>query len=126
MNILEVLEKARKLIEDPARWCKYSTALTKEGHSTNPNSGNAVKWCATGALYKVTAMYVYEHCVILDRDILSRAKNRLIAAIEANLECRYPLGLTHFNDESMTTHEDILEMFDNAISIEKEKSRISQ
>lgn len=46
----EKLSFAKNLISDTFRWCTHSFAEDIGGEEVDPNSPNAVRWCAVGAL----------------------------------------------------------------------------
>lgn len=52
MNKLELLKKARSLLQDPARWTQGVNAKDAAGNVTLPNSNGAHCFCALGALMK--------------------------------------------------------------------------
>ena len=47
---LQIIENARKLIEDERHWCRGYLAVDQFGISADPTGGQAVKRCALGAL----------------------------------------------------------------------------
>lgn len=53
MNALEVLKEARKLIETPTQWTQNTLARDVNGHATDLFSGDAVCYCAVGAIETV-------------------------------------------------------------------------
>lgn len=52
MKISTTLTKARDLISDPKRWCKFYFATNRRGGITGVKEADAVAWCARGALRK--------------------------------------------------------------------------
>ncbi|MPZ68581.1 MAG: hypothetical protein GEU71_03530 [Actinobacteria bacterium] len=47
---IDVLQRARARIEDPARWTTCYLARDAQGEHCAPQSKEAVSWCALGAL----------------------------------------------------------------------------
>lgn len=45
--------KAWELIADPKRWTQFSCARTAMGDGISPESPDAARWCARGALMRV-------------------------------------------------------------------------
>lgn len=52
---LQIVERARALIEDERHWCRNDLARDATGQSVDPTSQAAVKRCGLGAL--ITAAY---------------------------------------------------------------------
>lgn len=51
MKAKDVLQKARKRIEDPAHWTQGAFARNAYGVEVLPDFHTAVCWCAKGAIY---------------------------------------------------------------------------
>ena len=49
---VQILERARALIEDERYWCRGDIARDAMGSSVGPTDGSAVKRCALGALWR--------------------------------------------------------------------------
>jgi hypothetical protein len=49
---LRTLRAARKLIADPQRWTQGTEARNAGGSPTDVYSENAVRWCASGAIFR--------------------------------------------------------------------------
>jgi hypothetical protein len=93
-QVLQVLVGARKRIEDPSRWTKGRFRQVKDGHAC---------YCALGAVRA------------------SRAPHYLKAEAMGRLEkvLSHRVGhwnIVNFNDREATTHEQVLEVFDQAIA----------
>jgi phage terminase large subunit GpA-like protein len=58
---IEILERARALIEDEARWCRDHIALDASGVSVFPTNPGAVKRCALGALIAAAYELTHDH-----------------------------------------------------------------
>jgi hypothetical protein len=104
MSTLEVLRAARELISDPARWAQDYWAETVKGFRTEPTDASAVRWCAAGAVNKVTGGPNQAAIEILE-SVLWDAGYRppCIATL-----------LFDFNDHR--THAEVLTLFDRAIA----------
>lgn len=97
MKTSDLLRKARKLIDKPSRWCKEVDAVDCNGVAVAIKSPEAARWCIAGAIF----------CVAPTVEDYKAA----IAAIEADCGCR----VEDFNDEELTTHNDVMELFDSTI-----------
>jgi hypothetical protein len=56
---IQIIERARSLIEDKDCWCRNHIALDANGLSIFPTKSNVVKRCAVGAL--IAAAYEFTH-----------------------------------------------------------------
>ncbi len=54
------LAAARALLADPARWCRHARAVNEAGAERRPESSEACRWCARGALDRITFPAVAE------------------------------------------------------------------
>lgn len=93
------LTEARDLISDRKRWCQGSRAKDTHGRIVEPNSPDAVKWCATGAICKVLNLEYIDprHIARLHR----KALQRMVGSIET------------YNDSR--SHKQVLAIFDETI-----------
>ncbi len=96
MTTLEILKGARELISVPERWGKQFSAQNENGNYTDACASNAVRWCAIGALIKVSPF---------DDD----AVRALRACLPESTQ-----EVSIFND--LTDHAGILDLFDRAIA----------
>jgi hypothetical protein len=100
---MEIIERARALIENKDCWCRNHIALDASGVSVFPTNPGAVKRCALGAL--IAAAYEITH----DHD----AADKL--AYDA-LRPHYGTStLIHVND--MRGHTAVLTLFDDVIAM---------
>ena len=104
----KTLIEAKKLIEDERNWCQWSQGEDKRGGYVDPWAGNCVKRCAYGAISAMRGAYPN-----YDTD-------PAIKALEAAKPEGFATAATYNND---TSHENVLAMFDLAISAELEKGR---
>lgn len=100
MNTAELLIAAREKIAKPEHWTQKSSARRLDGTQTIANDQQACAWCALGAIW----------CF---EDVHSPAEYFLCKA-------RGWTGwvfVADFNDNSETTHADILKLYDDAIAL---------
>ena len=106
-----VLIRARARIADREHWTKGTLAADGDGNEVLPKSRRAVRWCALGALYRVTSP-VKGH----------RSASELLAAEihggPAFGDADY--RITEFNDSH--THKQVLALYDRAIKATEDKS----
>ena len=109
----DLLVAARAKIEDPAGWTKGVMARSSLGDSVMPNSPKASCFCTVGAL----------HAAGMDpnaRDFTHDPAVTLLADLIPGKPRPFPVeALTTFNDEPLTTHVDVLNLFDRAIAVAK-------
>jgi len=101
MTPVEALTAARDLITDPDRWTTRGFALGVNDAKVLPTSPDAVKWCAAGALIRVTEGFEQSR---RDAGILL-----LVAACHAGWR-----GIPDAND--LGGHAAVLAVFDAAIA----------
>lgn len=51
-DVLRAFKGARALLTDRSNWTRNTLARTKSSHETEPNSPNAARFCALGALQR--------------------------------------------------------------------------
>lgn len=107
MKPSEALTKAREILQNKEHWTKGEFARDELQRHVHRFSSKAVCWCAEGAIYKAWGtVYVidslWEFFSFLNR----------------------PLSV--FNDDPTTTHAMVLEAFDKAIELAKEKENEAQ
>ena len=100
---IQIVERARALIEGKDRWCRNHIALDANGISVFPTNPTAVKRCALGAL--IAAAYELTH----DHDASDR-----LAYDALRPHCSTPT-LIYIND--MSGHAAVLELFDKVVSM---------
>ncbi len=101
MTQKELLLHARAKIEKG--WCQHSEAQGADGCSVSPDSAEAVAFCILGA--------IPGHVIPLLR-----------TALRARLGCPpwIPVSLAHYNDATERTKDEILSLFDEAITLAEE------
>jgi hypothetical protein len=100
---IQIVERARALIEDKNRWCRNHVALDANGVSVFPTCLSAVKRCALGAL--IAAAYELTH----DHDVADHL------AYEALRPHCGTSTLIHINDTR--GHAEVLALFDEVIAM---------
>lgn len=107
---------ARSLLSDPTCWTKDCMARNANGKIVAPQNYNAACFCAVGALRSAGVM---------PSDDDEGGPLYLLASVlpaplrnPADPGRRHPFDVVvSFNDASATTYEQVLEMFDKAISV---------
>jgi hypothetical protein len=103
---LQIIERARALIQDNDRWCRNHIALDANGLSVFPTCLSAVKRCGLGAL--IAAAYELTH----DYDVAESL------AYDALRPLCGTSTLIHIND--MRGHAATLALFDQAIAMKED------
>jgi len=98
---VQILERARALIEDERHWCRGDLARDAAGFSVGPTDSNAERRCALGAL--VAAACEVTSDPLLAHELAITAMRPLVGAT----------SLTHIND--VEGHIAVLTLFDLAI-----------
>jgi hypothetical protein len=97
---LEILTAAQELIRNPAHWAKGDFAFDDNGGAVDPTSSEAICFCALGAIGHVLGHVPDDHDTF---DLLGRALNdHRVGAVP------------EFNDQPVTTHAEVMAMFDKA------------
>lgn len=97
-NPKDILARAIKRIEDPARWTQHAWARDKGNQSVEITSARACSWCASAAIY-------------VEADSLNEAHEAMRLVNEANPDAEG--GITHINDTF--GHERVLAMLRKAL-----------
>jgi hypothetical protein len=104
MDTREVLQQARALISDPARWTQEEYARNADGIKAYVWHADARAWCAIGAVRRVAS----------DNDSAVLAGQRALAQPIETVELESEEAVTNFNDTH--THAEVLALFDAAIA----------
>lgn len=115
MTTLDVLMTARKLLSNPKRWTK--------GTLVKPNADGEQCYCALGALLASCGFHSNGYEFDLPDEFYSTeggqtynaASNRLMDSLPDRFKGRWVPG---FNDNSATTHTDVMQAFSDAIDAE--------
>lgn len=105
---IETLVAARHLISTPERWTQRYVARDVRDEFASPESAEACKFCAFGA---ITRVFGYA-CGSPAADALNAAAVRRGFQADEHNELD-PVEV--FNDAEETTHADVLALFDEAI-----------
>jgi hypothetical protein len=98
---LQIIERAKELIQDERHWCRGSLAVDASGRSTDPTSSDAVRRCALGAL--IAAAYRLTNNTLWAQELAENALRPL-----------YGANLVLTNDHQ--GHAAVLALFDEAIA----------
>ena len=108
-----LIQKTRTLIERKENWTKGAFARNFGGYVVESASNDAVCWCVSGALRRVFAQEdaeaktdkMYEKNNVFEQlnEVIKEGTKGVFGMISA------------FNDDSKTTHEDVLRVFDRVI-----------
>jgi hypothetical protein len=110
MTPLQALRAARELLADETRWCRSAPARTlRPATRSHPAEwvrcaaldGAAVRWCAAGALVKVSGI---------------ESDPPGLREVERVALARFGVGLGRANDDPRISHAAILGAFDEAIA----------
>ena len=104
MTAVEELQAAKAVLADPEAWTKGTVARDGLGRPVHPANTTAVCWDAGGALTRAGSMTARKPYNLVD----ARYHLTMVAGRHH--------GYTEFNDESDTTHADVLNLFDRAIA----------
>jgi hypothetical protein len=99
---VQILERARALIEDERHWCPGDLARDAMGYSVSPADSGAEQRCALGALMAAACEFTSDSH--LAHDLACSAMRPLVGAT----------SLTHIND--LEGHTAVLALFDAAIA----------
>lgn len=108
----EILIEAQTLIRKPGSWVKGYDAFGLAGGLRVENP-KAQRFCARGAIKRASGYY-NDPTVNSYPEYLSAKEAIDEAAREDN--CSLFETIVNFNDRTTTTHEDIMRVFDSAIS----------
>ena len=103
MKTKNVLQDARKLLEQG--WTKGVCARDIDGKPVNTRDAEACSWCPEGAIYAIEQnWHIVDEALSLLLLLVNRFSNREYDDVD------------EFNDHPGTTKEDVLELFDQAIT----------
>ena len=114
----DILTKARNVISQEENWTKKYFARDSLGNPIPVEEAEAKCFCAVGAMYKVCAVRIKT-----DESFIDNFQQLLTAEIPENKDRRYAdhQNIINYNDDSNTSHKQILEVFDRAIATAKER-----
>jgi hypothetical protein len=104
-EIIELLKQARVKIENSENWIKMHTAENSHGWQVFSKDPSACKFCMIGAIASVSS------------------SNETLDVMIKALQNVTLIPVSMFNDSGLTTHKDVLDVFDVAIRMESNVSR---
>ena len=106
---VEVLRAARRLLADPARWCRGALATDAEGQTVEPCSLVARRWCAAGAVERAGFLML-----ITDRLPEAVLDQAMVLLLDTVNQLGFEEGgVGDFNDSH--GHREVLALLDKAI-----------
>jgi hypothetical protein len=114
LPVSEILIKAKAEIANPARWTREAYARDEDGQAVDIFDTNACQFCAIGAIRRQSPT--------------PRVINMPIeyAVMAINEVCREKARtIYHYNDQPETSHEDIIQIFDATIRVERAKEALA-
>ena len=124
-SAVDVLENARKLIERPESWVQGAMACDNEGNYTSVSSWSACGYCAAGA---VTAAAIAlaggrlgcdGYNTDMTNELYLDSEELLMEVLMQDPDNR--TYLTMFNDHDSTTHQKVIDLFDEVIELARRK-----
>ena len=125
MTTLEMLKRARALVEKPGTWCQRANARDKDGYPVDIESEAATMFCVFGAFnrvyYEATTVLLRKGVETTDPKMKAvenayvKAKNTFIAMARKRFGAAERLGIATFNDHSQRTRKQIVLTFDDSI-----------
>lgn len=112
MQAVEVLRKARALIEKPECWTKGVFARDAEGRELEPNNWAATCFCSLGALAHASGCAPGAVSLRVLRTLAAQIGDPTFPRTE----------VADFNDAPERTHAEVLAAFDKAIAAEGEST----
>ena len=118
-TIVQALERTREIINNPKAWIKDTLAKDKYDYTIELEEPNACKFCISGAIHRAlyemditnsTQLYKITTKIYNDLKISKFTKRK--PTIEEYEEFE---DYIQFNDDSETTHEEIIKLIDYAI-----------
>ena len=111
VNTTDNLIKAKAIIADPANFTTEAMARDYSGECVNANSPSATCFCSLGALMKSSGYEYMCGCLRSDEYINLNTAAKILD--------KNSFDVVDFNDRN--SHERVMEMFDLAIKLSKEK-----
>lgn len=99
---VKYLRKAKKLLEKPKAWTRYTFARDIHGRDVEPASKEAVCWCAVGAAERVCPVTVLPSVVTYLTSAVSHYETG---------------GVEDFNDNTARDKRYVLRAYDRAIKL---------
>ena len=112
---LEVLIRARSLLDKPEAWTQGVFGQNKYGHRIKAENDDAVCWCLKGAIARAVHELTKDTPLAVESYIKDVLKDNVQRAIELELG----EDIIVFNDHPGTTHRAVLRRLNNAIARQK-------
>ena len=103
--IIEALERAKEIINNPKNWTKGAVAKNKNNQPVIETSPKACKFSLNGALHRA----IYE--------MIKEQKYEIETLRQINNNILMKDKHVELNENPETTHEDILQLLDNTIKL---------
>lgn len=101
-EIIEILEDAKKRIEDPTHWCQDTMA--RDSQEPCPSGDRlAIQWCAVGSITQTLRVKKSDHAI----------RNETLERLNEKCQQNYGGGIATVNDSH--GHVAILECFNDTI-----------
>lgn len=110
---VEFLRYTKQIIISPENWCKGSSGMTSDGKRVHYNDEACTRWCMLGAM-----LLMEEN----NPELYGDAVDNLLIALKSDprsLVMGEPC-IDAFNDDPTTTHQQVLDMLDQAIALVSE------
>ncbi|MDH7796402.1 MULTISPECIES: hypothetical protein [unclassified Beijerinckia] len=123
-QLLEDLKAVRTLLTPPAKWTRDYYAMDEEQSQIEPWSTYATCYCMLGAMNKVVAEGEFPN-QLDELTYDTSEKNPRWKALEGAIQIvvtRTHSDIPTFNDDRRTTHDDVLNVLDEAIANVKSAS----
>jgi hypothetical protein len=104
-QLLQDLKAVRELISDPKNWIRGDLAVDLQNTPVDPEAPEACKFCLMGAILRVSPR----------PGVIVRASPLIDIIYRFLPESNYK-QITKFNDDPMTTHQNVLAVLDQAIA----------
>lgn len=117
VNRAEVLMAVRDTIKDDRNWNKEFFAQDDQGQDCSVLSDDATSFCVLGALDKVVYSFYNTNLTNLYDKFLEYKRIIEQFVPQVNNKC----SVVDFNDSDDTTHSDVIQVLNQAISSELEK-----
>lgn len=110
-RVKTIVEGARNILADPARWIKGAQATDASGEIIGSSSSRAVCFCLMGAINRSAYDLFNDQGFMIRLDLAEQALDAVRDSI--------PIGsgfIPSFNDRRSTTHADVLDVLDRTIA----------
>lgn len=125
-DTIDALKRMKVLLAKEETWCKKASALDQNLRPVSVSDPRACSWCLWGASVRSTPdndtqvelrlalRRAAADLIVKERNIKELGGVRIVHNTTS-------IDIVHFNDDSRTTHEDVIDVIDRAIAAEEEK-----